>query len=274
VLDFPACPMPCDFMISFSDLFFILSKVLTVFVFPLPLLFITTAFFFFKLKKNSLKLIAFLIWGFFLFLSTNYGSDMLLRPLEESNRFIPPEDCPNADAIVVLGGMTNPLSAGSEKMEFLGTVERILSAEDLLRLEKAPILLISGGSGELVKGQPEADLLKDWIQKRITFKGLVLSESESRNTRENALYSSVILKQNNVKKIILITSAFHMKRSLISFSDLPFEIIPYPVDFNTTRTSSDPFSYVPAPMALYLSTVAIKEYIGIIAYEIRIKLKG
>ena len=70
-----------------------------------------------------------------------------------------------------------------------------------------------------------------------------------------------------MNRIILVTSAFHMKRSVAIFKKLGLEVIPFPTDYRALNMGMNFDAFVPSTGALDTTTLAIKEWIGIIAYE-------
>lgn len=109
-------------------------------------------------------------------------------------------------------------------------------------------------------------------------KNAIIPEKNSFNTYQNAVNTRQILKQLNINRILLVTSAFHMPRSVKIFTKQNIEVIPAPTDFIVSEDNiSDNNSWESnllnlLPDARYLdhTTLAIKEYLGIIIY----KLKG
>ena len=94
---------------------------------------------------------------------------------------------------------------------------------------KAPLIIVSGGNVFLQEGiRPEsaytADLLQEWgiPQSAIIFEG------NSRNTRENAVETSRLLKNRQLNRVLLVTSAFHMPRALATFRAVGIDAIPSP----------------------------------------------
>ena len=88
------------------------------------------------------------------------------------------------------------------------------------------------------------------------------------DTYENAQYVKEIADRHQFRKIVLITSAFHMKRSYLLFNKRFKEIIPYPTDYQTSRGSYDVLSFLPNAWNLSLIESAMKEYLGFLFYKI------
>ncbi len=69
--------------------------------------------------------------------------------------------------------------------------------------------------------------MKEFATKLVVPDERIISETESRNTRENALYTKKILKKINAQKVILVTSAFHMPRSYAVFKKIGVNAVPF-----------------------------------------------
>ncbi len=94
----------------------------------------------------------------------------------------------------------------------------------------------------------------------------IIIETESRNTRENALYTKQILDKIKAKKIILVTSASHLPRSYGLLKKIGIDTVPVASDFYVTDEIYNPFSFIPSIASLTTSSVAIKEHVGIFVY--------
>lgn len=252
-------------------MFFIFSKILTLFIFPLPLLIILgvvlALIFGNKIKgKLILCLPPLLLW----FFSTGILSQTLIQPLEDAYPPINPNSLEKHDTIIVLGGMVNNLTRHSDRVELNSSADRITDATYLYNLKKAKQILFTGGSGFLFATSiSEANQAERFFAQMGIPKKSILLEDQSRNTRENAIFTAKICKDLAIHKVILITSAFHMKRSMGEFEKQDLEITPYPTDYKTLHPDIPIWEQiVPNARALQISTIAIKEWIGIIAYRL------
>jgi uncharacterized SAM-binding protein YcdF (DUF218 family) len=137
--------------------------------------------------------------GFFLFDKILVMNDSVLR---------------KADVIIVLGYPANEDGSPSNVM-----IARVDKGIDLLRSEYAPRILFTGGDNPI-----EAQVMTAYAQKRGVPANLILQESESKDTKQNAEYSTRIMLANNWKSAIVVTSPYHMLRTSIIFSryDLNF----------------------------------------------------
>ena len=96
----------------------------------------------------------------------------------------------------------------------------------------------------------------------------LLLDNISRNTVENARFTSQLCEQNGFKKIILVTSAYHMPRSVALFRREGVDVIPYPTDYLTNRTLVlDAFAFTPNHHSVSHAAIAIKEYLGMLAVK-------
>ncbi|MCR9140985.1 MAG: YdcF family protein [bacterium] len=254
-------------------MFFYLSKIFAGFLFPYPLFFVLCAVAAYRLPRSRFRLV-FRTGLFALYLlSINPVSGLLIGALEEQYpaRSVTDLQPGSADAIVVLAGMVDPLSSppGSDRPELLGSADRIFAGEELWRVNAAPELMISGGSGLLLQtGGSEALILQEWLTRRGT---PISVEAASRNTAENAIETAKLAREKGWRRIILVSSGFHLPRSVACFRKAApeLELIPFPVDFYRSRIFPGPEGLFPAPSGLSVSSMAIKEYIGLIAYWLR-----
>ena len=108
-------------------------------------------------------------------------------------------------------------------------------------------------------------------------KSYVITEDKSNDTFENALYVLKICKRRNFRRVILVTSAYHMPRAMFLFNEVKeknygykggIKIIPYPTDFKTDKHYTI-YGYIPQLGNLIISEEAIHEYIGYFYYYIK-----
>lgn len=259
-------------------MFIFLSKLIPVFLYPLSLaalLLIGVL----VIRKPKWRKWAFLLATLLIWLGGNgWVTGALLKSLEW--QYLPLAEIPQAEAIVVLGGGTQPFVYPRSGPEVDDAGDRIIYGARLYREGKAPLILVTGGRLPW-SFSPEgaahemADLM--------TFMGvpedMILLEEESANTYENAIFTKDILEPMGITRIILVTSAFHMPRSVAVFEKQGFDVIPAPTDFIITEFNEDlPFSQIwpnylfsifPTAANLNQTTLALKEYIGILTYWAR-----
>ena len=132
-------------------------------------------------------------------------------------------------------------------------------------------ILITGGSGSILDQEfKESEVLKSFLITNGFPEEDIIIEYNSRNTHENAANTAAVLKQYSLedRKHLLITSAFHMRRSLACFAKEKIHVVPYPVDFRSSYVAWDIAWILPSPHALANWSMLIKEWIGMVAYKI------
>lgn len=261
-------------------MFIFLSKLLPTFVYPLGLactLLFLSLLISYKRKASSILVTSALV---ILWLSSTTGfSNLLARSLEL--QYLPPDEIPTAEVIVVLGGGTEPALTPRTTVEVNSAGDRVLYAAEVYQKGKATHILVSGGDIEWLDNSsttPAEDMASILMQIGIPESAIWL-EKKSRNTYENALYTKEFLEEEGIDRILLITSAMHMPRSVALFEKQGFDVIPLPVDFNVTEKSSSADSsdgfvskfidILPNASNLSLTTNAMKEYLGFAVYKIQ-----
>jgi uncharacterized SAM-binding protein YcdF (DUF218 family) len=250
-------------------MFFILSKLLVYFVYPLPMvcLLLLTASFSWTCRQRLARGLVIISLASLWLLSTPV-SDLLLLPLETAYPLV--ENPGHAEAAVVLAGMVDSKAARGEQVELGQAADRILAGVELVRSEKADYLLIAGGSGDLFdQSTSEALTLESLALQLGVPADRVLLDRSSRNTHENAVEASRLLQERGLSNVILVTSAFHMPRSMGCFEKVGLQPRPYPVDFRSNRGRYDPLSWLPSVGNLQGSTTAVREYVGLMMYRLQ-----
>src|SRR6476659_9169256 len=193
---------------------------------------------------------------------------ILLYPLEQ--RF-PPWDSTLGppDGIVVLGGSIDPdLSVAHRTQVVRSAPDRIIAAAALARRYPNARIVFSGGSANLISNDAtEADFAGAIFESLGIDKSRLIMERRSRNTLENAEFSKALVAPKAGERWLLVTSAFHMPRSVGLFRKAGFAVEPYPVDWRVGgRDDLMAFSNV-AVEGLARTDLAIREWMGLIAYR-------
>jgi len=172
-----------------------------------------------------------------------------------------------ADAIVILGGGTYfhaPEYAGQDTVNEQ-TLLRLRYGARLQRETGKPILVTGGkplGNQLSEAQQMRASLEQDF---RVPVRWI---EDMSDNTFENARYSFQTLQKAGIKKIYLVTHAWHMPRSADVFRRAGFEVVEAPTAF-TTRYRVDLLAFLPRAKSLRDSEIFVHEVIGLLWYQIK-----
>ncbi|MGB3494937.1 MAG: YdcF family protein [Elainellaceae cyanobacterium] len=260
-------------------MFLFLSKILPLLVYPLGLSCVLIVVALVTLWKRPRIASVSLVLSLSLLLVFSNGtvSRLLGKSLEWQN--IPQWDnLPSADAIVVLGGATRPATPPRPWLDMQEEGDRPLHGARLYLQGKAPVLIMSGGriswGGE---GDSEAHDMAEIALAMGVPEEAIIEEPDSLNTRENAVYVEKILEQEGIEKILLVTSALHMPRSLRIFKKLGIEAIAAPTDFLVTEglgyvpgnVQGEILNALPEAERLQNSTRVLKEYLGMLIYALR-----
>lgn len=189
--------------------------------------------------------------------------------LEQLYPYREPASVPQAQAIVVLGGVT----AGGrhnwfEPIDSDQAVHRVDTAAALYREHRAPYVVVSGAA--LEGNVSEAQIMANALQRLGVPSEAILKEENSYTTYENALYTAELLRKRRMDDIILVTSALHMPRAMAVFREQGILPIPAPSPPQITVPSSTGFSFwQPSLKVLDASRSIIKEYVGMLVYWLR-----
>ncbi|MGN1055750.1 MAG: YdcF family protein [Comamonas sp.] len=196
--------------------------------------------------------------------------DALLRSLE--NRYAIPaaQQLPEHAGVIVLGGALEHPSAWQMHGQVpLGqSVERMTVPVGWMHTLPHMELIFSGGEGRLLAtGVTEGTLARQFYEEQVVDMQRVHIEQGSRTTRENALRVAQTLGERcHTQRWLLVTSAWHMARSVPEFEAVGCHVTPYPVDFRTGASTAW-HEYHFADSLLRWQT-ALHEYLGQIAYRL------
>ena len=219
------------------------------------------------LKRRRLAATAFGFGALILILcSFTSFAYLLLAPLE--NRFVRPAEPAHIDGIVVLGGgMDTEVNTARHSWELNRSGDRFVETLRLaLRHPEAKILIAGGGSALLVGQVSEAEAGARFFRDfGIAPERLVL-EDQSRNTEENAVNARAIGQPKPGETWLLVTSAFHMPRSVGLFRRAEFPVIPWPTDYLGTGDEGISPKLDQVSENLAISNIALREWIGLFGY--------
>ena len=206
-----------------------------------------------------------------LLLSTGFVSGKLMRWVEGVEDRSVIQDVQTADAIVVLSGMIEERKNASLG-EWSGAVDRFEGGVDLIKAGKAPLLIFTGGWVPWIpNARPEAKILAQRAVRLGVPKDKILVTGKAQNTQEEATAVRQVGRNwwvtGSNPRIILVTSASHMRRAEMLFRKSGFEVTPFPVDFDSSDSGGITIlSFVPTAQALARSEIAIREIIGFAYY--------
>ena len=201
------------------------------------------------------------------FLCTEIGANFLVLPLENRATPLPSTGNTQAQAIVVLAaGRLDyaPEYGGADIPDYIA-LARLRYAARLQHETGLPILVSGGNVLTYGTGTSKAAAMANALREdfRTPVKWI---EGSSDTTAENALFSAKILRQDGVRRILLVTDAMHMPRAQMVFERAGLEVVPAPTMFFGTRQIK-PFSFLPSAEGLRRSYYATYEWIGLIWYH-------
>jgi len=229
---------------------------------------------FYKRARLYLLLVA----SIFYLLTTKAVGNFLLLPFEApfNHKHVPQ----TVDAMVILSGGTHGKSANLT----LGSssYKRLIYGVMVAKKEQLPIIF----SGQGVKKYSESISAKESVAELNHYFDINLTETsdflkdgfsifyedKSLNTYENAKFTKNLFAQKGIEKptIYLVTSAFHMRRSIKLYEHFGFHIIPIATDFMTTKKSNISY-YAPSNTGLLMSYYALHEYAGLMHLSLKLK---
>lgn len=181
-----------------------------------------------------------------------------------------PEDLPNTiHGIIVLGGMFDGhLSNETGEIAANNSIERMICFTDLAKKYPRARKVFSGGSGDISHPDAaEAPIARNYLRSAGIDEESVFYDMDSRNTYENAEFSKELMNPTEKQNWVLITSAYHMPRSVGIFKQAGWNVIPYPCDYNTTGKMIEFFGTPPDALRNFrMLNIAVKELIGSVVY--------
>lgn len=183
-------------------------------------------------REKGIAAVIFVVTLLFYAISTPYLSAALMRHLEAA---YPLPEHPSGDVIVLLGGgaMKGTPDMDGDGGLTEGSSTRLLAAARLYHRLHVPILFTGGKV--LEDGASEAEIARRYLLGLGVPERDILLETKSRTTGENAIYTAAMLQEFGFANPLLVTSAFHMKRSVVNFENNGVSVTPFPVGFRASR---------------------------------------
>lgn len=210
-------------------------------------------------------------------LSTGPVRDDLARPLEFASPALSESAVQQlaqlpqgSTAIVVLGGGIRenaPEYGGRDELEHYA-LQRVLYAADLSLKTGLPVFA-SGGLPLSRAKETEGGIMRRQLIRFGVPEDRAFAEEASNNTWQNALFLKQMLQARGIGHVVLVTTAWHMPRSLWCFRQQGLTVTPAPTDFMTYLGSRDARSFLPDAGKLNDSSLALHEYIGLAWYRLR-----
>jgi uncharacterized SAM-binding protein YcdF (DUF218 family) len=200
-------------------------------------------------------------------------SDHLMRSLEDRFSYRSNKECPKADAVFVFGGMLGPRSHQGADIEWNEAIKRFDRAVELYKTGTARVLVLSGGAGTYEGGPNEGELLKKKALALDVPDSAVIVTRRTANTEEEANAISQLVAWKHWRRVLIVTSAYHMPRAMLLSTDCLADLTPIPVAYETPDPGLSwpykrPEYFIPQAHGLYVSERALREYMGILVYTV------
>jgi uncharacterized SAM-binding protein YcdF (DUF218 family) len=256
---------------------FLISKLIWLVAQPLSIafIFVALAALFGLVGFRKLGGLSALISALVLFVTlyTTAGS-YALQNLED--RYAKPSDPQSLSCMIVLGGVfESEVTTARGGIEFNQAADRFVEALRLALKYPQSRILISGGDGSfsgVYEGEAQAS------ERFFTAFGVpadrMVKDSTSRTTYENTVNTTQLLEAAGLKDCALITSAFHMPRSIALFKKAGITVAPWPVDFRTSGKVTLSFDFTQPALNAQLTATAVREWMALVGYRIAGRIDG
>ncbi len=237
-------------------------KILPLIFSPVFIIILLIIFYFFFRKKIFIFLSLLLL----IFFSNPIISKKLVNYIEIPYVPLKTSSVKEADYVVVLSGMIHKIQSNNESYVEWGDPDRFFAGINLFKEGKAKKIVFTGGKLPWETGKiTEGEFLKSFaIEFKIDPDDIIVTD-EVQNTFEEANQISNLIPKKS--SIILVTSAFHMKRAKSLFEKFDLLVIPFPVDFKSSSNKLTFMDFMPSSGALSGSSMVIREIQGRIYYD-------
>lgn len=252
-------------------MFFVLSKLFWFLIQPVNLAIILllagVLLVVLRWRRTAYGLFGAAALGLVLCVWTSFGA-LLVTPLED--RFPRPPPPEKVAGIVVLGGgFEGGINLVRGGYELNSGGDRYVEAAALARRYPEARIVISGGTGALLlEGEDDASTAVRLFEALGIPRDRLVLEGKSRNTYENAVFTKELVTPAPGETWLLVTSAFHMPRSMALFRKAGFPVLPWPVDYRTSGREGIGLFVDNPTDSLQATTLALREWIGLFAYRL------
>jgi uncharacterized SAM-binding protein YcdF (DUF218 family) len=251
-------------------MFFILSKTLNYLTMPLVIICILFLLSWLLKSKKYKGLLSKIGFGLLLLFSNDFITNEVIRLWELPAT--PFQKIKKEYAIgILLTGVTKGNMTPDDRVYFQRGADRVTHTLQLYRLGIIKKILISGGSGSLTERRAqEADEIAEALKLMGVPDQDLIIENESRNTHESAVAIKKMLKDSmSSSECLLITSAFHMRRSRACFTKIDWPCDTFTTDFLIHERKFTPdVLFIPRVESLLIWHTMIREWVGMVAYKL------
>ncbi len=251
-----------------------LHKILPVFLLPIGIILLLVS-------AGMLLRRRALIWTGIVLLwlgSTPLVSDRMMRAVEGASVRDAASDALPADAIVVLSG-GRIVAPGAAAISEWRDANRFFGGVELFKASKAPLLIFTGGRlpWEAKTARTEGEVLVEYAKNFGVPSESMVTTGAVANTAEEAVAVAALLSARRMKvvdrpealRVLLVTSAFHMARAQHLFEGAGLKVIPFPVDFQVSRSRAlTIIDFLPRASALSQTELAWREMYGQLYYSV------
>ena len=255
----------------------LLRKTVSAFIVPpglFILLIVTALFLFWRKRRKVAAAVLWLVILMILVLSSFIGEYILLWPLEEGyapaagTKLAEMQEDGKKTAVVVLASGITRKNDDDRKESEIGeaTLKRLVGGFKVYKETGFPIC-VSGGIEPGAQGDTLAGVMSKELIAFGVPKSKIIEEGDSRTTWENAVYSMKLLKSQGFERVLLVTDAVHMKRSVEVFQNRGLEVVPYPSGYLYGVPGLT--DWLPNSGSLNKNLRALHEWAGLVYYRIR-----
>jgi uncharacterized SAM-binding protein YcdF (DUF218 family) len=241
-----------------------LNKILPVFVMPIMLIIYLLIYGEWKKKRWPIYMAMICLYVF----STPIFAGNFFKLIEGTEPRKTPKDMPNAEAIVVLSGMINQIKSTDGVYPEWIDPDRFFAGIDLYKSGKAPKIIFTNGKLPWENSKnTEGDILKQFALGYGVPDSAILLTGNVENTADEAKAVGKLM--GKWKRIILVTSAYHMPRAKQNFESQDFIVQPFKVDFKVDQLNGLTFmDFLPDADSFRLLNTGYRELIGRVIYYI------
>ena len=193
----------------------------------------------------------------------------LLAGLEEAYVGTARREGPQVDAIVVLGGGAALSTNDFSGLDFGVAADRILTGIDLAHRRQGRMLVLGGSTNTETGSAPEPGLYRAWLKSWDLDSIPLLDLGPCRNTRDEAVRAAELADEHGWTRLLLVTSATHMRRSEGAFRAVGLEVEPVACDFIGMASMNRRISWVPQSMSFVMLQLWLREVVGYRYYRAR-----
>jgi uncharacterized SAM-binding protein YcdF (DUF218 family) len=186
-------------------------------------------------RRNGSLWMPVISWVLLTVISCTPIASILLAGLENQNPKVQLNQLPAADAILCLGGGVEPSLSEPTGFHLKSGADRLSTALTLAAAGRAPLLILGGG-GYPHEGRifSEADAVRDYLANHVSLNIQWHSIGVCSDTHDEALKVAAVMKQRSLKRLLLVTSASHMPRTLAVFRKTDVQVIPVPCNYHSS----------------------------------------